>query len=727
MCLGSHKSNSLLCFGSETRSGFNIMKFKTSIILIFFLFIIPFRVYSQSGWVRQSPLPNPKASFSIKFIDNYTGISVGMNGLMIKTTNGGVSWRDINSNTTKWLRKLIFINSTTGFAVGDSSIIIKTTNAGENWSISLNSNSKYAIKCIYFINAMTGYAYRDSNDVIYKTTDCGNNWEYINTDLIQKFTSNSFSYITESIYFLNENTGFYCDVHIFKTINGGINWIPIDTINYNYFHLHFFDQLTGLSFGVNGNISKTIDGGNNWSFLTQVPSMYLTDINFIDSLNGYLFGQGDYGIDYKTTDKGNSWIPLYGSSYGLNLAFNFVDINTGYNAGVGKFIKTTNGGINWNIISSGSNQWLFNIHFFNSDFGCTVGENEILKTTNGGNQWLSLSGRFYNDQFISVHCYDTNSIVAASWSYIQKTTNGGLNWLLKDHIIAGNLETAYFINNVGYYFSGNIMGKSTDYGENWSHTNTIIPIVGSLFFINENTGYAGTPIFNIYKTIDGGMNWSLIYNEPFQFLCQNIYFVDSLNGFAIGDGYFFKTTNGGINWNQFSTPASFNLKSLWMINVNTGYITTNFGYIYKTTNSGNNWILLNSGTNQNLNYIYFMNNNTGYVVGDQGIILKTTDGGGNVWINQNFEQIPNEYYLFQNYPNPFNPTTTIKYALPKNEFVKLVIFDILGREIQTLVNEKQSAGTYETIFNASQYPSGVYFYKLTTDGFSETKKMLMIK
>ena len=220
---------------------------------------------------------------------------------------------------------------------------------------------------------------------------------------------------------------------------------------------------------------------------------------------------------------------------------------------------------------------------------------------------------------------------------------------------------------------------------------------------------------------------SLIYNEPFQFLCQNIYFVDSLNGFAIGDGYFFKTTNGGINWNQFSTPASFNLKSLWMINVNTGYITTNFGYIYKTTNSGNNWILLNSGTNQNLNYIYFMNNNTGYVVGDQGIILKTTDGGGNVWINQNFEQIPNEYYLFQNYPNPFNPITTIKYALPKNEFVKLVLFDILGREIQTLVNEKQSAGTYETTFNASQYPSGVYFYNLTTEEFSETKKMLMIK
>jgi hypothetical protein len=110
-------------------------------------------------------------------------------------------------------------------------------------------------------------------------------------------------------------------------------------------------------------------------------------------------------------------------------------------------------------------------------------------------------------------------------------------------------------------------------------------------------------------------------------------------------------------------------------------------------------------------------------------------GVGAVWVFVNpsigittiSTDIPKNYSLSQNYPNPFNPSTSIRYDLPKNGIVKLVVFDELGREIKILVNENQTAGTYEATFNASQYPSGVYFYKLITDGFSETKKMLMIK
>jgi len=91
------------------------------------------------------------------------------------------------------------------------------------------------------------------------------------------------------------------------------------------------------------------------------------------------------------------------------------------------------------------------------------------------------------------------------------------------------------------------------------------------------------------------------------------------------------------------------------------------------------------------------------------------------------ENSPATFSLKQNYPNPFNPSTKIHYDLPTKSFVKLEVFDALGREIESLVNGFQNAGTYETIFNASQYPSGVYFYRLTTDNFSETKKMLFIK
>ncbi len=88
---------------------------------------------------------------------------------------------------------------------------------------------------------------------------------------------------------------------------------------------------------------------------------------------------------------------------------------------------------------------------------------------------------------------------------------------------------------------------------------------------------------------------------------------------------------------------------------------------------------------------------------------------------------PEEFSLSQNYPNPFNPSTVISYQLPVNGKVTLKVYNILGREIATLVNEEKPAGTYEVEFNASKYASGVYFYQLKTENYFETKKMLLIK
>jgi hypothetical protein len=90
-------------------------------------------------------------------------------------------------------------------------------------------------------------------------------------------------------------------------------------------------------------------------------------------------------------------------------------------------------------------------------------------------------------------------------------------------------------------------------------------------------------------------------------------------------------------------------------------------------------------------------------------------------------EIPNYYSLGQNYPNPFNPATVIKFTLPESQNVKLVVFDILGREVKTLVNEVRSPGVYEVNFDASGLSSGIYFYRLITDNFTDTRKMLMIK
>ncbi|MEI7483265.1 MAG: T9SS type A sorting domain-containing protein, partial [Ignavibacteriota bacterium] len=89
--------------------------------------------------------------------------------------------------------------------------------------------------------------------------------------------------------------------------------------------------------------------------------------------------------------------------------------------------------------------------------------------------------------------------------------------------------------------------------------------------------------------------------------------------------------------------------------------------------------------------------------------------------------IPTVYSLSQNYPNPFNPTTKINFALPKAGFVSLKIYDVLGREVRTLVNEVKSAGQFSVDFNASEFSSGVYFYRLESNGFTDIKRMMLIK
>ena len=93
----------------------------------------------------------------------------------------------------------------------------------------------------------------------------------------------------------------------------------------------------------------------------------------------------------------------------------------------------------------------------------------------------------------------------------------------------------------------------------------------------------------------------------------------------------------------------------------------------------------------------------------------------------NTNGIANTYSLSQNFPNPFNPITTIKFSIPHRGLVKLVVFDVLGKEVAMLVNDEQTAGNYEVTFDASKLTSGVYFYKITSDDFSDVKKMLLVK
>ena len=151
--------------------------------------------------------------------------------------------------------------------------------------------------------------------------------------------------------------------------------------------------------------------------------------------------------------------------------------------------------------------------------------------------------------------------------------------------------------------------------------------------------------------------------------------------------------------------------------------------ILRSTDRGVSWNTQLSGITSNLFSTTFFDKNNGVVVGQYGTILLTTNGGVTFIEEENNSTQPKEFLLQQNYPNPFNPITSIQYSISSTQFVTLKVYDLLGREVATLVNEEKPAGVYNAQFtmNNVQLSSGIYFYKLQAGDFVETKKMLMIK
>jgi hypothetical protein len=122
--------------------------------------------------------------------------------------------------------------------------------------------------------------------------------------------------------------------------------------------------------------------------------------------------------------------------------------------------------------------------------------------------------------------------------------------------------------------------------------------------------------------------------------------------------------------------------------------------------------------------------------GDTDILTTASTGNKVSWLENTtivvntqdeFFNLPENFFLAQNYPNPFNPSTKISYQIPELSYVTLKIYDVLGNEIATLVNEEKPASEYEVEFNASRLSSGIYFYQLETESYLETKKMLYLK
>lgn len=268
--------------------------------------------------------------------------------------------------------------------------------------------------------------------------------------------------------------------------------------------------------------------------------------------------------------------------------------------------------------------------------------------------------------------------------------------------------------------------KSYDRGVTWSAVSLIPFFRGALAINPTDTSNIYALDDSLFVSSDGGNNFNFILNKKF----TNFTFKNSdTTIIATSKNKFYISSDLGFNWSIIdSLSDSINVMDTDPDNENIIYAGTNTG-LYRSTNSGLDFYLFNNSFSPSKkitglckeaarNFIYAVTEEAVYKCWNSYVI----------GINNLSNEIPGAFSLYQNYPNPFNPSTTIKYQISSSANIKIKITGILGKDLVTLVDQRQNAGLYIVDFNADVYPSGVYFYIMEADGkIMDTKKLIILK
>ena len=695
---------------------------------LIFLLLNSYLIFSQQGtgiWTELHPKVPRVDYWGVYFVNKDTGLATGELGAIIKTTDGGNSWYNIKTNYNKYINA---IGSYTGekiIAAGDNGLIIISRDYGQTWE-TIQSGTNNDLWHMLMINEKLGWIV-GFNSTLFKTTDGGNTWQ-LKTTPLQGFNFFDISFLDSSFGYIACSGGL-----VLRTMDGGDNWdVRQAGDGYSLTVIKAITRQEGVAFGFAGKHVYTYDGGETWQFIGYVGDTF-RQMAFIDPLKGFAVTTA---AGYETIDGGRNWTVRYDMNHGNGITF--ADNGTGYKVSTGLSIeKTTNSGQSWD--RAFINDYFTDVFFTDENSGWFIGQGvysvpELFQTSDGG-VTLVQRNDFPGLHPSSVYFLDgLNGIVGADNS-IYKTTDGGISWEEKNVtgidslFTAGEFDRIFFINDdTGWALNTKYVIKTTDAGENWFAQLDANGVNGVHFSDSLNGwvtggGTSGRP----FKTTDGGQNWIEQLNLPFT-ATDDVFFNDSLNGFITRLNALYKTTDGGVTWSLIPNVTDFLSGRFSNKMHNDIFLAGN--RVYKSTDVGETWNEVLNLRNELVEFIRLLDINYGFAVGWRGLILQYSDSV--VSVGNNYINIPSEYRLYQNYPNPFNPSTKINYYIPQSSNVIVKVFDILGNEIETLVNEEKPAGEYEVEFNSHSgsvrnLPSGVYFYQLKAGDFIQTKKMVLLK
>ncbi|HVN48322.1 MAG TPA: T9SS type A sorting domain-containing protein, partial [Bacteroidota bacterium] len=490
----------------------------------------------------------------------------------------------------------------------------------------------------------------------------------------------------------------------------------------------------GQSAQPGGGIFLSTNNGISWAPVKSgLPNKPVSTIAVKDA---NLFAGTSSGV-FRSTNNGTSWVQMNSGLTDTNIyTFTVKGANLFVGTDNGIFFSTNNGE-SWSAANNGIiNTSISALAFFNSNL--YAGDNGILLSTNNGISWTAATSTI---PYISSFAMSgTNLFAGLKFSTgILRSTNNGINWTLLDSGLTNANVTCFTVSGSNIFAGDGQTGHgvflSTNNGTSWISVNSgltntwIYSLAASSNGNGTATIFAGTQNGGVFRSTNNGTSWTL----PSSDLSTNIVFsllVDGTNLFAGAGGGVFLSTDNGTSWHVTGlTNANVSCLAISGENLFAGtiYSAVSNGGIFLSTDHGANWASVNTGlTNTNISSL---------AVSETDLFAGTYGSG--TWRRSISEMVtavkgtenqpPTTFSLLQNYPNPFNPTTTIRYSAGTYGRTSIKVYDILGREVATLVNETKAAGTYHVIFDASKLPSGVYFYQLQTGGYSETKKLLLVK